>query len=223
MATEYNKVKADIKEVGPGEETEVQVEKVKKEAVVKRKPKKYKKNLLERLVIGLIGPDGIPAIGRKLNEDIVIPAVKNIIVDSFTSGINMAIFGTDQRREGRSGGYHGQAYGGQRYRQAAPKTNYSQSYTQPTQQAPMQTVPANRNAVPDYIIEVRTEAIDVLDGLRDQVMEYGYASVSDYYDLIGVQSAYTDESWGWDNLEHARIVTARGGYLIRFPELIKIG
>lgn len=220
MATEYNKVKAEIKEVKPGEETEVEIIREKKEAVVKHTPKKHKKNLVERLVIGLIGPDGIPAIGRKLNEDIVVPAIKNIIVDSFTSGINMAIFGTSERREGRPGSYHGQAYGGQHYRQAPPKTNYSASYTKdaPAQQAPSR----NRNTVPDYVLGTRNEAIDVLDGLRDQIADYGYASVSDYYDLIGVTSAYTDESWGWDNLDHTRITTARGGYIIVFPELIKI-
>lgn len=217
MATEYDKVKTQVKVKEQGEEEEVV--RVKKTKVTKSQPKKYKKGLVERLVVGMLGPEGIPAIGRKLNEDIIIPAVKNIVVDAFTSGINMAIFGTDERRgRGPSQGYGGRPYS------PPQKVNYANSYqSKPAaQQAPQPPVYASRNSVPEYVLETRGEAINALEGLRDQIADYGYASVSDYYDLIGVMSTYADESWGWTDLSQVKILATRGGYLIKFPAMEKM-
>ena len=89
---DYNKVES--KSVAPVKEAEVAVEKVAKvQQVVSKGVRKQKKGLLERLVVGMIGPDGLPAIGRYLGKEVILPAVKNIIVDSLTSGINMAVYG----------------------------------------------------------------------------------------------------------------------------------
>ena len=38
---------------------------------------KRKKGLAERLVSGLVGPDGLPSVGHYLTHDVVLPAIKD--------------------------------------------------------------------------------------------------------------------------------------------------
>ena len=75
--TNYNEIeKAPVQPVP--QETAQSAEKV-----VRRKVKpRPKKNLVERLVVGIIGPDGIPALGTSIKEEVIIPAIKNIITIS---------------------------------------------------------------------------------------------------------------------------------------------
>lgn len=228
MTQDYNKVKANVKPaVEADAETGEIIEKPKMKAVVKQKPKKYKKGLMERLVVGLLGPDGVKAIGHRLNQEIVLPAVKNIIVDSITSGIHMAIYGRSeqpmspppvQRNYNRYGGNTG-------YSQGPTRTNYQGAYT-PQQPVSPQTVSrmgARGNHVVEYVLGSRQEAVDILDALRDNILEYGTASVADYYDLLGEATEYTDNQWGWTDLRFTKIQATRGGYIVQLPPVEVIG
>lgn len=224
MTKEYNKVEPNIKEAVAEEveSTEIAEKKVVK-AVVKSQPKQYKKGLVERLVVGLLGPDGIRSIGRRLNEDIVVPAVKNIIVDSITNGIQMAVFGRDDARRGGSAprSYNGPSSqywstsGGQR--QSPSHTNYS-SYA-----SPQPRMEARGNHVPEFVLTTRTDATNVLDGMSEMIMDFGVTTVADYYDLIGRDTQYTDNQWGWTDLRFAKIRSVRGGYVIDFPPMEVVG
>lgn len=220
--TEYNKVKPNVKVTKEvTEEIEVKEvanrEPVKK--IVKSQPKKYKKGLVERLVVGLVGPDGIRAIGRQLNQEIVVPAIKNIVVDSITSGIQMAIFGEDrggrQSSTRRSGGYSG----GSQYRQ---QVNYARSYQTASERSSEPRRSRGRGVPDDYIIATRDEAIDVLAQLRDSIDRYGQVALADYLDMIGADTTYTDETQGWVDLSRARVQAVRGGFMIVFPQMDRL-
>jgi len=206
---DYNKVES--KSVAPVKEAEVAVEKVAKvQQVVSKGVRKQKKGLLERLVVGMIGPDGLPAIGRYLGKEVILPAVKNIIVDSLTSGINMAVYGDSNK--GKSS-----------YTNRTPvtptHTNYQSRYTSTQAPVAYQPVPV-KPQVTDYIISTRDEAITVLDTLRGAAESYGSVAVADYYEAIGVPSEYTDNSFGWsagDLVTNSTIIPTRGGFIIKFP------
>lgn len=216
MTMDYNKVKSNVKQAEKMDEVE---ERPKMQAVVKKRPKKQKRGLMERLVIGLIGPDGVRSIGRKLNEDIVVPAIKNIVVDSITSGINMAIFGRDDRP--RSGGYsQGNSYPGG-YQNYGSHYKPKVTYGAPAQQQPTGFV--SKNSLPEYALDNRDDALMVLSQLRDNITRYGTTSIADYYDLMGLDSNYTDMQYGWVNLDNVRVITRRGGYIIGFPPVELIG
>lgn len=226
MTKEYNKIETKVKPVVQADaETGEIIEKKKLKAVVKTKPKPYKKGLMERLVVGLLGPDGVRAIGHKLNHEIVIPAVKNIVVDSITSGIQMAIYGRSEQPPTQTPGsyrpYNRYPTGGYG---TTSRTNYQQAYT-PAQQSTHQPprTQARGNSVPEFVLISRAEAQNVLDGLNDMIAEFGMASVADYYDLIGMDANYTDHQWGWTNLGQARIAAVRGGYMLQMPPMEVIG
>lgn len=48
--------------------------------------------------------------------------------------------------------------------------------------------------------ETETDARAVLDALRKLVAQRGYATLSDFLELIGVQPTYGDAKIGWTNL-----------------------
>lgn len=188
-------------------------------------PKKRKKGLMERLVVGFLGPDGLPGIGAYLNEEIIVPSIKNIIVEAVTSGINMAVFGDKGKAAPRN---YGQAYDPNRTVYKGQQTQYHNRTSRFTGQQP---APSKRRPeviqevhyiVDEYPIEHRQVANDILVRLKEYADRYDYVSVADYYDILGVESVHTDHNYGWsfDSIVKATVVPLRGGmYIINFPPI----
>lgn len=221
MSKKYNKI--EVKD-NMNLETEEEVETTKKreplESVVSVQPTKVKRSLFGRLVTGVVGPEGLPGIGSYVNEEIVKPAIKNIIVDAVTSGINMVMYGDRGGVARGRGGY--QSYSGAPRQGYRPSTNYGSNYGRPVAepaQPERMAARAGRMGVQEYLIQDRMDASNVLASLTESAEMYGTVSVADYYDSIGVPSVYTDNNHGWsfETINRAVIVPARGGFVIRFP------
>lgn len=219
---DYNKieVKDNMKVEAEVEETEVVKEKKQPmQKIVDVQPKKIKRNLFSRLVNGILGPEGLPGIGAYVNDEIVKPALRNIIYEGIESAARMAIFkdGGGPTR-GRSLGQHSS----RRPEAYRPNTNYAGRYANNHSQSepPRERLVArSKHGVEEYIIEDRFQASEVLVALTENADRYDSTSVADYYELIGVPSQYTDNDWGWtiDSITRASIVPVRGGYVIKFP------
>lgn len=220
MSKEYNKieVKDNMKvDNSDGEKVEKTVEKEHMEKVVNLQPTKVKKSLVGRLFSGIVGPDGLPGIGSYVNEEIVKPAIKNIIVDAVTSGINMVMYGDKgPATGGRS------RYGSPSRSNYTPRTNYGSNYrgsrdiAEPLNE---RTVRHSKHGVDEYVIGDRHDASQVLISLTEYADRYDAVSIADYYDLIGVASKYTDNNFGWSasSIAMASIIPVRGGFIIKFP------
>ena len=222
MSKKYNEIEVKdnmrIEEVKDEEETTPK-EKKELKSVVSVAPTKVKRGLLSRFITGVVGPDGLPGIGSYVNDEIVKPAIKNIIVDAVTSGINMVMYGEKggPNRGGGRNNYSGGNRGGYR-----PNTNYGSNYRSqsPDPAQPERLVTrAAKHGVEEYVIGDRYDAAHVLTTLTENADMYESVSVADYYDLIGVPSQYTDNNNGWtiDTISRASIVPVRGGYVIKFP------
>lgn len=208
------KVKEESNENAP-------VERDKIKPVLDKKPKKRKKGLMERLVVGFLGPDGLPGIGSYLNEEIIVPSIKNIIVEAVTSGINMAVFGD-----------HAKPSVSNRNRTTyRPETNYASrtsKYTstrpEPSRKRP-DMIRSIKYGVDEYPIESRMDANNVLTMLRGYADTYDYVSVAEYYELLGVEPTHTDHNFGWsfDTVAKAVVTPLRGGgYIINLPPVTEI-
>lgn len=230
MTKDYNKVPVrnnmEVQKNADVESNSSAIEsRPKLQGVVGAAPKKVKRSLLSRLIAGLVGPEGASGIGGYVSQEIIKPAVKNIIVDAVTSGINMIMYG-DRGMSNRSNRYSGSS-------DHRPRTNYSSAYSsrpannersygrESTSESRSAQVLSNtsRYGVEEYIIEDRYDAAHVFTTLKECADRYGMVSVADYYDLINVTSNFTDNSYGWkhDSISTARIVPIRGGYVIKFP------
>lgn len=211
-----NNMKVEATEM---EETvDVPAERKPLQKLVDVQPKKVKRSLFGRLITGIMGPEGLPGIGTYVNEEIVKPAIKNIIFDAITSAASMAMYG-DKRGANRVGGHgqYGRGGGAAAYR---PNTNYTKRYPNSQSEPRERLVPrAARQYVDEYIIEDRYDASHILATLAENADRYDTVSVADYYDLIGVDSKYTDNNHGWtvDSINRASVVPVNGGYVIKFP------
>lgn len=211
-------VKDNVKQ----ESGEEQVEREKVKRVVSGKPKKVKKGLANRLVAGMLGPDGAAGLGEYIMEDMIKPAVQNLVVDTVTAGINRLVYGdkgAPSRGYGRnySNSYR-PTYGG--------RTNYSNRYKderddRDRKDRDRDEQPRRRQShiVEEFIIEDRHEAVEVLNSLVNHAERYGTVAVADYYEAMGVPSVFTDNNYGWDfnDISRATILPSRRGFVIKFP------
>lgn len=213
---DYNKIEATKGKVVDVTEERL-VEKEKPQRVVSGKVKKKKKNLIERLVVGIIGPDGLPAIGSYLMKEVIGPSLLQLTAESLKSGIDMMAY----RNHGGPPVHNPM----QPTRMAVrPQTNYSNRYTTaPTTVAPsatpMQPTRAVRTRVEDYIIPDRSEAYAVVQSLQAMADAYNVVSLFDYYGMIGADTEYTDYNFGWDaaSISQISLMPVAGGYVIKFP------
>lgn len=69
----------------------------------------------------------------------------------------------------------------------------------------------------EIIFDYHEDAKKVLFALVDLIKKYGYAYVSDLYNLINSNSTYEDTRRGWYNLTSATITYTRNGYVLSLP------
>ena len=130
--------------------------------------------------------------------DVIIPEIKEIIMES----VNTVLFGGSRPTKKRN---NGQSY-----------VSYS-SYSSP-QRKQIEKRPS-ANDFNDVIFESRGEAEEVLSNLIDIIVDYGATSVADLYDLVGITGSFTDNKWGWTDLSGSSVSRARGGgYIINLPK-----
>ena len=220
MVKKYNEIEAkdNMKvgvEVDNNEEVLESAEKKPLNKLINVQPKKVKRSLLGRLVTGVMGPEGLPGIGAYVNEEIIKPAIKNLIFDAITSAASRAMYG---RNGGPSRPSNGFRHGGQAPKPAINYANMSNN-SRP-EPGVRKNVRSSRYGVEDYLIVDRHDASHVLTSLVEYADRYDRVSVADYYEAIGVPiTEYTDNNHGWtiDSITHATIMPVQGGYIIKFP------
>lgn len=210
MATEYNNVKSSATVANTVEPRE-DIKRVTQ--VTTARP--VKKGIFSRMGNALFGPDGIRAIGSYIGREIVVPAIKNIIVDGFTTGINRAVYGEDDRRRPRHSSQPGYTYGGY--------TQYNNSYkggqnSTVNGRGYNENVRASNRLI-EYAIVDYSEALDALDQIKELASKYGEVSVAEYYSTIGVKVESTDYDYGWtyEDVSRVGLVSANGGWVFNLP------
>lgn len=137
--------------------------------------------------------------------DVVVPAIKEAIVNAITGGVEMIFFGNSSRSMRREGG---KSY-----------VSYS-SYYKSDNSNNRRDSSANRRARGNYSpveVDSRAEGEEILSNLVDFAIDYGQATVADLYELAGLSSNFTDNKWGWVDLSTASVKRVRNGYLIDLP------
>lgn len=176
---------------------------------------KKKRGLMERLVNVTVGPDGFKRIGNYIGHEIIIPTIKDLAANSLKTTIDMIFF------KGVNGGY----YSTQNFNYArtpthnagARQVNYANVYGK-TQAQQFNNSPVEfMTDVNYYEFASIDEANNVLNYLRQYIDQFGQVPISEYYSTIGMESTYTDQTFGWIDLSVASVVRSRNGYVIRFP------
>lgn len=150
---------------------------------------------------------------RYIAADVLLPALRNLVVDSVEMGIKRMVYGDSMgRRRSTQNEYRPRVqYNNPIARNRDPRD----SVYIPDQ--PPHPYRQNRAEANEIIISSREEAMAVLERLMDITDNYDVASLADLYDLVGLPSSHTDNKWGWTNLANVEIRQVREGYLLVLP------
>ncbi len=177
------------------------------EKVVQGPVKTKKKSGVSKFAEVFISED-VTNVKSYVVTDILIPAIKNTILDIITDSANM-IFGGSTRRKSNM---------------PASRVSYG-SFFNDARNATRRIddrISKPRYTYDQYSFDHRNDAMEVLSTLREALDMYGQVTVADFYDAIGVTGEFTDNNYGWIDLSSADILRTREGYIIKFPRALPI-
>lgn len=193
-----------------------QQEEPKKEIKKVASATKRKKSMAKKFKEAFVGEDGDDqSVADYILYDVLVPAAKNTISDMVTGGIEMILYG-ERRGSSRMNRDRGRSY-----------VNYSGYSTRRDNDRARNGSRVRRSARDrvyndDIIIPTRGEAEQTIDSLLDIIDQYGSASIADLYSLTGIDSDFTDNSYGWTNLSTASVSRTRDGYILNLPRAYPI-
>lgn len=183
---------------------------------------------LGRRIMQSFTGDDAQTVGQYVLFDVILPAVKDLIVDAGKEALERAFFG--QGSGPRSGG--SRRSGGSSFSGVNNRTNYRSRYPgrnfeddRDDRRSPRERA-RNSRGYEDVILETRGDAEEALDALRDHIAEYGDVTVADLYDMVGYDERsgdYMTRSWGWNDLRDAEVKRLRSDqYLLDLPPTIRL-
>jgi hypothetical protein len=137
-----------------------------------------------------------------------------MIVDSASKGVERMMYG--DRGVGRT--RYGGTGGGTRYTYNNPVVRGygTGSGLRPTPPPAARQV-ARSSPQDNLIFGTRAEAAAVIEAMENIIDQYDFASVVDLNRLIGLESSYTDNNWGWEYFGNAQVTQVREGFLLDIP------
>lgn len=182
----------------PENETRERVEKVVTGSVTTMKPTKTSR-LLKELI-----SDDVDSIGEYLLTEVIIPTIKNGIDDLITNGLHMILWGTTAGKSSKNS--------------SIPHVSYSKFYSQGDSRKKPTTTTDDRYDCDPLIFDNRADAEEVLNTMIDLIDTYQNVSILDLYDLVGKETNFAQQKYGWTSLGSARVDRVREGYLLKLPK-----
>jgi len=176
-------------------------ERKKAEKVVSGPVKLKKKSGITKLTDNIIAEDA-KNVKTYILTDVLLPGIKKAIFDIVTGGIEMLIYGTTGKHKGGSLG---------------SKVSYRNYYERRDDRSD-DSRSRTRFDYDEIVFPSRGEAEAVRDQLVDIIAKYGFATVSELYDMIDETAPYTSNRYGWTNLRNAEVQRVRDGYIIKLPK-----
>lgn len=176
------------------------------EKVVTGKVVSRKKPLGSRVVETFFSGDDVKTVAGYVLFDVIIPSAKSMFLDSANQALDRIVNGEDSvssRRisSSRTGNY----------------TPYNRVKSSKSEKKENSYRARANHDFEEFILETRTEALEVLERLGDLIQDYNVATVSDLYDILGKTGSFTDDKWGWTDIRGADIRRTNAGYLLDLP------
>lgn len=182
------------------------------EKIVTGSVKEKKKSELNKLADVFIADD-VKNVKNYMLMDVIVPAIKKVIVDIVSDGIHMIFYGGAKRSDNRSRfdkvSYVDYSKGSSRY----SDNRYS---------APRETTTMVNFNSDQFVFETRADAEEVLAQMDGIVGRYGVVRVLDLYDALGKTCDHTANRYGWTSTRNAQIMRVSDGYVIKMPRPMPI-
>lgn len=178
--------------------------------VTKGSVTKKKKSLSDSFA-EMVYSEDTRSVGSYILYDVLIPAFKDTISQMITTGIEMLLYGDVSRS--RSG-----------LRRDGAKTHVSynsfSNRDRPRTSERRDPRSRFRQRFDDVILDTRDDAEEVLSNMVDLIENYSVVTVADFYDLVGLPNEWSDNKFGWENLNQAYVQRVRLGYTLMLPKTI---
>ena len=184
-------------------EQEVEHEKLperKTEKVVTGVVKQRKKTGLAKFS-SIFLPGEVSSVKDYILTDVLIPSIKKGIHDIVCNGIDI-LLGENLKKSNNPAGKVS-------YRQYYKDSDDRREYARPKAQSTY--------SYDDVIFDNRGDAEEVLCRMEELLTRFDVVSVADFFDLSGISCSYTDNKYGWTDLQEARVERVRDGYIIVLP------
>lgn len=181
------------------------VERKKMEKVVSGNVKTKKQGEVKRFANSLISDD-VVNVKSYILSDVLAPLIKDAITSAVKNTVDMIFYGSVRSDNSRRGG--------------GMRPSYRDYYEREDTRS--RRARANTYSFNDVEFDNIADAEQVLDEMLEACDRYGIVSVSDFYDLAGVPSDFTDCKYGWTDLRNARVERSHGMYIIRLPRALAL-
>lgn len=189
------------------EEQKQLAEKKKVEKVISGNAKVKKKSGASKFADVFVSED-VTNVKSYVVMDVLVPALKKLVYDIVTDGIDMILYGSTghtKKRSNKNSSYVD-------YRSISSERRDDRRYDRDSSARA-------RYDFGDVSLDSKTEAEDVLASMDELIEQYGMVTVADLYDLIGVTCDYTDNKYGWTNISTASAVRGRDGWMLKLPRV----
>ena len=163
-----------------------------------------KKSEIQKIAATVVAED-LNKVKNAVLMDVIVPAVKKVISDIVTNGIDMLLYGEVKHNKTTTTskiGYNSM-YNSQNQANAARVARSSYSYN-------------------DIILSSRGEAEEVLNQMNEIIGTYGVVSVADLCEIVGVTGEFTDNKYGWSDIRDAYVERSKDGYMLKLPRALPI-
>lgn len=134
-------------------------------------------------------------------KEILVPAAKDMFVDAVDGAVNRLVYeDSDRRRRNKHG-----------------DIEYNSIYSRRKREN-VDEKPRPRNFIRDLEFDTRSDALEVLENLKDLLDEYQVVSVMDLYSSSGLKTDPTQDKWGWYDLDEAEVIRTREGWVLNLPK-----
>lgn len=160
----------------------------------------------------LFGGGEVKGAARYVFGDVLVPALKNLVVDATSKGMERVVYGNDPRRIPRPGQ--------PRYSYNNPPSVMDRFAQRPgilPGQPPGPYGRQRRQDAGEILMNSRQDAELVLERLSDIIDKFEVASIADLNELVGLPSSHVDNKWGWTILNPASVRQVREGFLLDLP------
>ena len=163
-----------------------------------------KKSEIQKIAETFVAED-LNKVKNAVLMDVIVPAVKKVISDIVTNGIDMLLYGEVKHNKTTT----------------TSKIGYNSMYNSQNQ-ANTARVARSSYIYNDIILSSRGEAEEVLNQMNEIIGTYGVVSVADLCEIVGVTGEFTDNKYGWSDIRDAYVERSKDGYMLKLPRALPI-
>lgn len=163
-----------------------------------------KKSEIQKIAETFVAED-LNKVKNAVLMDVIVPAVKKVISDIVTNGIDMLLYGEVKHNKTTT----------------TSKIGYNSMYNSQNQTNTAR-VARSSYIYNDIILSSRGEAEEVLNQMNEIIGTYGVVSVADLCEIVGVTGEFTDNKYGWSDIRDAYVERSKDGYMLKLPRALPI-